>query len=108
MITILYEKKHPLITVQALISSKKHCSRVAFSGPDYNPDGLGSRFLLWTLFVAMFMINASYSAVLTSYLTVKNEQAPINNFEQFLRDGGYTLGIQNNTVYMEELQVSKR
>ena len=55
----------------------------------------------------MFMINASYSAVLTSYLTVKNEQAPINDFAEFLRDGSYTLGLQNNTVYVEDFQVSE-
>ena len=54
----------------------------------------------------MFMINASYSAVLTSYLTVKNDDIPIRDFDEFLRDGSYTLGVQNNTSFLEAFQVT--
>ncbi|KAF0298005.1 Glutamate receptor ionotropic, delta-2 [Amphibalanus amphitrite] len=80
----------------------------SLQGPDYNPDGLGSRFLLWTLFVAMFMINASYSAVLTSYLAIKNEDVPIKNFDEFLQDGSYTLALRNNTIYVEDFKTANK
>ena len=66
--------------------------------------GTGRIFHL-TTFITAVLIVTSYSASLVSYVMMTKYTLPFNNFEEFLSDGTYQLGVLAGSAHMSYFKV---
>ena len=61
------------------------------------PEDLGRRLILLSLFLCGLMASSAYSGELTSYLAVKSSKLPFHDKHSLLNNGGYKLVTTANS-----------
>ncbi|XP_069700768.1 glutamate receptor U1-like [Periplaneta americana] len=74
------------------------CAFAAFcyTGHSRTPVSLPCRIIYLTIYLTSVVMMASYSASLISHVLIKVYEMPFEDFEGFLRDGRYQLGMRAN------------
>ena len=73
-------------------------SSVGTLGVDNNQRNLGHRAIVFIICVFGAFVYWSYCAVLVSYLTVIDNELPINTLEDILRNKGYSMILRKRTT----------
>ncbi|XP_069696058.1 glutamate receptor U1-like [Periplaneta americana] len=76
-------------------------------GQDATSRSWSFRLVLLTAFVTAVILFASYSAIFTSFLTVRTHDLPFTDFRGFLSDGTYKLGIIEGSADKEYFMSAK-
>jgi hypothetical protein len=64
------------------------------------------RLVFVTLYTSSFMLFSYYSAAFITDLTLQDPALPFTNFEEFLEDGSYMLGMTRSSIQMDYFKVS--
>jgi hypothetical protein len=65
------------------------------------------RLALLTVHASSLILISYYSAAFTTDLTLQDPALPFTNFEEFLKDGSYLLGMMPKSAQMDYFKVSK-
>jgi hypothetical protein len=75
---------------------------------DNNQNSIGHRVIVLTICIFGGLVYWSYCAVLVSYLTVIDNNLPINNLEDILVKKGYSIILRNGSItndYFSEAEI---
>lgn len=61
--------------------------------------------MLWLFWFTSVVLYASYTAILTSFLTVSTVTFPFNSLEEAVRAPGWTIGVLKGTATPKALKV---
>ena len=67
---------------------------------------VSGRIVHLTTFVTAVLIVTSYTASLVSHVMVTKYKLPFNNFEEFLSDGTYQLGVLAGSAHLSYFKVN--
>ena len=108
LLSILYDSLCYNFTTQIKTVSVKSVVRKLFvSAHSFTTGMLSGRIILMTSYLTAFILISSYCGSLLSYLMVPSFKPPFNNFEEFLNDVSYALGVFPNSAQLDYFKVLK-
>jgi hypothetical protein len=82
-----------------------YCYCCKFVGHDQTPKTVASRLVYLTTYLIALLLFVAYSATFISFLTVRRNDMPFNDFSGLLEDGTYNLGVLSGSARVDFFKV---
>ena len=89
-----------VLTINHIVNIKFHITGQSIEGTS-----ISSRMVLITLMMVALLMSTHYTSWLYSILTVFVPVYPFDSFQSILKDGSYTVGINEGVSVQTELKV---